>query len=687
MKKASWLSITFIFSLSPWAFAQPQPVIKFPAQYAYQFGDSAAWARPEYADAHWPRVETQSFPQAQWQGIGWLRYVLEVDSSQWEVPLGLSIQLWGAAEFYLDGKLIYCFGQPGKSLESESASFVREPKAITFTRPKFPRGNFSQHVVAIRYSSQLLKDKTWAGVVPQLHFQIANLESMASAHLAFAGKITFHQMLLVGINLAFSLLHLMLFCFYPRLRANLYYAALTVTAACNIFFELALPVAATPMDLLWVKRGAHVTFLLFTLAWLRFMYALIHSTIPKIFIIFVIGSAGLGVWSWLQPFAANDFVLLMMLVALAELGRVLMVARLRKRDETMQGSWIIEIGAIPLLAAAAYQILTSLKILQPWWSFYDLPAPFYGQLGLTISMSIFLARYVANINKNLEAKLVEVTALSQKALEQERLVKQKEIERAHLEAENARKTRELEEARQLQLSMLPKAIPRLPHFDIAVHMQTATEVGGDYYDFKVAPDNTLTLAIGDATGHGMRAGTMVAATKSLFNVLEKEPETLMVLKQASQALKGMGFRQMYMAMTMAKFQHDSLQLSAAGMPFTLIYRAACQEVEAVELRGMPLGSVFNFPYQTAKLQLHSGDTLLFMSDGFPELFNEQGEILGYDEVKKLFAQAAGKTAQEVITHLLQAGKTWAGPRPPDDDITFIVIRFNPLRERNAHLLG
>ncbi|MCB0750991.1 MAG: hypothetical protein KDC52_05920, partial [Ignavibacteriae bacterium] len=69
------------------------------------------------------------------------------------------------------------------------------------------------------------------------------------------------------------------------------------------------------------------------------------------------------------------------------------------------------------------------------------------------------------------------------------------------EAENERKTAELEEARQLQLSMLPKDLPNLPNLDISVYMQTATEVGGDYYDFNVGIDGTLTVVIGDATGH------------------------------------------------------------------------------------------------------------------------------------------------------------------------------------------
>ena len=55
-------------------------------------------------------------------------------------------------------------------------------------------------------------------------------------------------------------------------------------------------------------------------------------------------------------------------------------------------------------------------------------------------------------------------------------------------------------------------------------MKPATEVGGDYYDFHVGEDGTLTVAVGDATGHGLKAGTMVTATKSLFNNLAARTE-------------------------------------------------------------------------------------------------------------------------------------------------------------------
>ena len=65
------------------------------------------------------------------------------------------------------------------------------------------------------------------------------------------------------------------------------------------------------------------------------------------------------------------------------------------------------------------------------------------------------------------------------------------------------------------MSLLPSTVPELPDLHVAVYLKTATEVGGDYYDFSEEADGTLTVAIGDATGHGLRAGIMVAVAKSL----------------------------------------------------------------------------------------------------------------------------------------------------------------------------
>ncbi len=243
-----------------------------------------------------------------------------------------------------------------------------------------------------------------------------------------------------------------------------------------------------------------------------------------------------------------------------------------------------------------------------------------------------------------------------------------------LQAENDRQTRELEEARELQLSMLPDHLPDHPLLQIAAEMKTATEVGGDYYDYVVDEQGALTLVIGDATGHGANAGTMVTATKSLFNVLATEDDLLEVMQKSNRALKSMSLRKLYMALALVKFDNYRLELVGAGMPPALVYRAETGTVDEISLKGMPLGTFVDYPYDKQSTTLQPGDTVLLMTDGFPELFNGKGEMLGYRRARTLFQDVGDRSPQQILDHFLSAGSSWTNGAGRDDDMTFVVIK-------------
>lgn len=273
--------------------------------------------------------------------------------------------------------------------------------------------------------------------------------------------------------------------------------------------------------------------------------------------------------------------------------------------------------------------------------------------------------------------LLSVAGPTTLAIENAQLVERMIAEsrrRQELEAENEQRAKELEEARQLQLSMLPKTVPQLPQLEIAAYMKTATEVGGDYYDFHQADNGELTVVVGDATGHGLKAGTMVAATKSLLNHLAPRANTVEILSQASRALKQMNFRGLFMAMTLAKVNGHRLTLSIAGMPPALLYRAGAGHVEELALRGVPLGGMTSYQYRAAELHLAPNDILVLMSDGFPERFNERGEMLGYARAGELLRECPTCSPQQIINHFLSVGEAWAEGRPQDDDVTFVVLK-------------
>ncbi len=247
-----------------------------------------------------------------------------------------------------------------------------------------------------------------------------------------------------------------------------------------------------------------------------------------------------------------------------------------------------------------------------------------------------------------------------------------EVRRLTLEAEHARKTRELEEARALQVSMLPASRPDTPGLDVAYGMRTATEVGGDYYDWRAGEDGTLRIAVGDATGHGVRAGLLVVSAKTLFwtgsgGALDAE------MRRMSDGVRSLRLPRMNMALALASVSSTRARIAAGGMPPVLHYRARTLVVSEVLLEAPPAGQLARAAYREEEVALEPGDCLLFYTDGLPELRDEAGDLFGYGRVGDVFREAAPAGAQAAVDALFSAADGFRGTRPPDDDLTLVAV--------------
>jgi serine phosphatase RsbU (regulator of sigma subunit) len=244
-----------------------------------------------------------------------------------------------------------------------------------------------------------------------------------------------------------------------------------------------------------------------------------------------------------------------------------------------------------------------------------------------------------------------------------------------IQAENDRKTKELEEARQLQLSMLPEKLPNLLNLDIAVFMKTATEVGGDYYDFSFSEDGSLNLAIGDATGHGLKAGIMVSAMKSIFITNSSKMDIEEFFITANTSFKSMNLKRMMMGFTMLNIKNNHFSLINAGMPPVFWYCAKSRSVKEIQEHGIPVGAMNNFEFKSVDGFLEKGDVILLLTDGLPELKNGKNEMYGYKQIRDNFKKIAQEEPKDIIDYLKNETSGWSAEREPDDDITFISIKF------------
>jgi PAS domain S-box-containing protein len=260
--------------------------------------------------------------------------------------------------------------------------------------------------------------------------------------------------------------------------------------------------------------------------------------------------------------------------------------------------------------------------------------------------------------------------------QQELLRQKKKTEQvlAILEKDNERKTKELEEARALQMSMLPQVPPSVDNLDVAMYMKTSAEVGGDYYDYKLEADGTITIIVGDATGHGLKAGIVVATVKSYFQTLASQCTVSELLRRISEGIQNLQIRGMYMGVTVIKIKDRNVSIASSGMPPLFLYKHTTGAVERIMLKGLFLGSALDFPYQYTSLVFIPGDALLVMSDGLPELFNINKKMLDYDRIEACYQEVANLPAQQIVNKLVQLGDQWAPEKDNEDDITLVAIK-------------
>ena len=309
----------------------------------------------------------------------------------------------------------------------------------------------------------------------------------------------------------------------------------------------------------------------------------------------------------------------------------------------------------------------NLTVLPPWYRTWFAYAGY-----LLLFFGILFGFRKIELSRKMKNAMIKESELKAKAAELQ--AKAAEAQNRAIQAENERKTKELEEARALQLSMLPRDVPQVAGYEIAVYMKTATEVGGDYYDFSEHENKSLNIAIGDATGHGMKAGTMVASMKSLFTANSGVLRIDQFFNSSNIALKKMQLERVMMGLAMLQVNGKNIQLINAGMPPVFHYHQQTKKVEEIKVNGMPLGAMEKSSYEQTEISLAKGDSLLLLSDGMPELRNENDEMFGYERLVSHFKQIAEKSPAEIIEYLQKSGSEWVNDADPDDDVTFVVIK-------------
>jgi sigma-B regulation protein RsbU (phosphoserine phosphatase) len=239
---------------------------------------------------------------------------------------------------------------------------------------------------------------------------------------------------------------------------------------------------------------------------------------------------------------------------------------------------------------------------------------------------------------------------------------------------------ELEVARELQNDLLPHDLPLVPGYLFAHSYRTANEVGGDYYDLTLLPDGRLSLMMGDASGHGMAAGLVMAIADATLNTaLDLDPSPERVLTLLNRTLCRTGTKRTFMSVFYAVLtpQTGELQYVCAGHPFPLLRRAN-GAIEELGCGGFPLGLREPLDIVCRSVTLQPGDLLLLYTDGLPEAVDAMGKsAFGYERIQA--ALELSGTPQAVHDGILRNFDRHVGEEALLDDLTLVVVaRLPPL---------
>lgn len=650
-------------SLTPENFKEENSVL-LNDNWRYASGDSAVFASPGYDDSGWKVVNSYiDMDTLRWRNVGWFRIHLAVDSALFNKAFALYVEQRGASEIYLNGKIIYTSGTIGTQDSGYFAKQTRGWKKFTF-------GNAPVQTLAMRYANYEWEKHRQLGKAPAFVIYLRNIDSAFKQTAESLKSFLYPQLIFTTIPFILFIVHLFLFAFYPKQRQNLFYALCLLGFAAITYLNYQRGLSEDPGRIVLYTRLNAVSAMMAMFFGTLTSHSMLFQRLPRRWIVYLLLAAAISLLGWFDPGGiVRHFIY-------GYVGLIIVdtvITGLTLKEKQKRSAKIISIGFYALLFFVGLQILTDYAIIEPPFTITQIFV--YGMVCLALSMLLFLSYNIAEINTDLEKQLANVKLLSEKAIEQERLSNKLELDKRLVEAENARKTQELESARALQLSLLPEKPARFRFADIACHMQTAAEVGGDYYDFFEVTEDSITIAIGDATGHGLKAGNMVMAIKCLISALAASGAPDRVLSTANNAVKNMQLKNLMMCLALVKIERGRMVCSSAGMPPVLMYRAATQEVQPLLLKAMPLGAARDFPYARVETELQSGDVLLLASDGLYELFNPMRELFGQARVEDSLRRRGEKDANGILAGILDDARQWQAGALLADDLTAIVVKI------------
>lgn len=244
--------------------------------------------------------------------------------------------------------------------------------------------------------------------------------------------------------------------------------------------------------------------------------------------------------------------------------------------------------------------------------------------------------------------------------------------------ENSRMLRDMELARQIQLSLLPTAPPEIPGVLLAGRCEPAALVGGDYYDFYRRKDGVLDMVIADVSGHSIGAALIMTEARSVLRAqIHSFTGTADLLASLNDILYE-DLHQSGLLITLFYIKYDpgtrTVTYSNSGHAPPLVFRSSEGGCRKLDAEGLILGVRRGVIFEEKQFRMKEGDLLLLYTDGVTEARNASGELFGADRLCDILRAGQSGLPREVVDAVLREVATFTGTFAMEDDVTMIAMK-------------
>lgn len=241
---------------------------------------------------------------------------------------------------------------------------------------------------------------------------------------------------------------------------------------------------------------------------------------------------------------------------------------------------------------------------------------------------------------------------------------------------------ELVLARELQRDLLPKVVPRPPGFELSTYNRIANMVGGDLYAFPALPDGRLAILFGDASGHGMAAGLVMAVAHAAFHTqLEVDPSPASIVGTLNRILcRTGGSRSFFSCVYLLLAPDGTFSATVAGHPPVLVVASDGSVRKTIGKGAYPLGIKTGLSWEAFTGRILPGELLLFYSDGLPEARNAADDEFGDERILSIVRSHAWRPAADLVETLATDLSRFCGRTAPEDDVSVLAVKRLPLPE-------